>query len=245
MKNIKNLKVRAGALLLGANFALFGLSGCSIQKEAAPNEEYDIVGEETIDDNGITTKGLEQQLVVPGENFKLISKFRCDDDAKRQWRITSDKYLYIDVYTEGLSDETQVYIDNIHIDTSIKSTYACVDGILQDSMDDHIHNSQMIGFLINDTTHYYGVDAIEGCNEDFIKGTFYGYNGYSSGTITERRYTESDYRELGVYANKFQVVFDLLVKNPGEKDFHNVSVSTDFIVLTSEKEIEYTKTKSK
>lgn len=112
-------------------------------------------------------------------------------------------------------------------------------------MDDHIHNSQMIGFLINDTTHYYGVDAIEGCNKDFIQGTFYGYNGYYSGTVTERRYTESDYRELGVYANKFQVVFDLLVKNPGEKDFHNISVSTDFIVLTSEKEIEYTKVKGK
>lgn len=105
-----------------------------------------------------------------------------------------------------------------------------MDGILQDTMDDRIHNSKMIGFPISDNLAYYGVNAIEGSNETFIKGTFYGYNGYNHGEVTEKRYTEKTYKELGVYANKIQVVYDLLVKGPNDKNFSNISVSKDFLV---------------
>lgn len=232
MKHVKNLKIRTGALALTGTILLTGLTGCANQ-EKAPVEDYDVVGSDIIDEDG--TKGLNQELSVPGEDFKLSLVVSYDESSKREWRITSDKYLYLAVCTKGLSNDTEVYIDNIHIDTSIKSDYACMDGILQDTMDDHIHNSLMLGFPISDTTYYYGVDAIEGCNDTFIKGTFFGYSGYSSGDVEEKRYTESDYETLGVYANKFQIVFDLLIKNPNDKDYHNVSVSTDFIVYTTSK----------
>lgn len=241
MNNVKNLKLRAGALAITSSILLIGLAGCEI--EAAPKEDYDIVGEQTLDDNGLLTKGLKQELNVKGEEFKLIAEYQCDDEAKREWRVTSDKYLYLNVYTKGLPEGTEVYIDNIHIDTSIKSEYACMDGILQDTMDDRIHNSLMLGFPINDTTHYYGVNAIEGCNDTFIKGTFYGYYGYAHGEVSEERYTEKDYKQLGVYANKFQIVYDLLVKGANDNDYHNVSVNTDFLVPISQKEITYTRTK--
>lgn len=112
-------------------------------------------------------------------------------------------------------------------------------------MDDRIHNAQMVGFPVGNDTYYYGVNAIEGCNNDFIQGTFYGYSGYSSGTITQKRYTEADYQTLGVYANKIQIVYDLLVKGSKDLEFRNISVSTDFIVPISDHEIEYEGTKSK
>lgn len=55
-------------------------------------------------------------------------------------------------------------------------------------------------------------------------------NGYSSGEIEQKRYTESDYIDLKVYANKIQIVYDLLIKGPKDKDYRNVSVCTDFLV---------------
>jgi len=234
MNKVKNLKVRVAALVLAAS-SMFSLTACE-GKEMAPEEEYDVVIQ---GDDSSFSKGLTQTLDVPGQSFKLVTEYNCDSASKREWRITSDKFLYYSVKTSGLLEGTEVYIDNVHIDTSVKSKYASVDGILQDSMDDHVHSSQLVGFPVSDTTLYYGVNAIEGCNQDFIKGTFYGYNGYSSGEIEEKRYTESDYIEMGVYANKIQIVYDLLVKGPNDKDFSNISVATDFIVPITESEIKY------
>lgn len=234
--NIKNLKVRVGAMIIAAS-SMFSLCGCD-ETELAPEEEYDIVIQTQNGDNSLSM-GLTQTLDVPGQEFKLITEYACDDTSKREWRVTSDKFLYFNVHTEGLSNDIEVYIDNIHIDTSIKSKYASVDGIIQDSMDDHVHSSRLIGFPISDTTMYYGVNAIEGCNQDFITGTFYGYNGYNNGEVLQKRYTESDYIELGVYANKIQIVYDLLVKGKNDKSFYNVSVSTDFLVPISSAQINY------
>lgn len=179
--------------------ALFMLSGC-IEKEPTLYENYDVV---STDSNSVLGAGLIQVLDVPGEEFKLVTEYSCDSTAKRTWRVTSDKFLYFNVRTEGLSDDTKVYIDNIHIDTTVKSEYALVDGILQDTMDDRIHNSKMLGFPIGNDIYYYGVDAIEGSNDTFVQSTTYAYNGYYSSSNTTRRYTESDYLKLGVYANKF------------------------------------------
>ena len=233
-KGIKNLKIRGVALTLAAG-SLFALSSCS--QELAAEEQYDVI--QTDPEESFT--GLQQVLDVPNQTFKLVTNYYCDDASKREWRITSDKFLYFDVRTEGLQEGTEVYIDNIHIDTSIKSKYAAMDGIIQDSMDDHVHSSQLIGFPISDTTKYYGVNAIEGCNETFIQGTIRGYSGYIGGTVDEIRYTESKYIELGVYANKIQIVYDLLVKGPNDKDFSNISVSTDFLVPVTSTEISYEK----
>ena len=150
MKNIKNLKIRVTALALVAS-SLFTLTGC-IGRELAANEDYDIV--HTEENNDDLSMGLTQILDVPGKSFKLITQYACDDTSKREWRITSDKFLYFNVYTKGLPEGTEVYIDNIHIDTSIKSKYAAVDGVIQDSMDDHVHSSQLIGFPISDIINY-------------------------------------------------------------------------------------------
>ena len=240
MKNVKNLRVNKKLLaltLMGA-MAVTSLTGC-YSTEMAPIEKYDVVGQDAIiEDNELLSKGLLQVLDVPGEKFKLKTQYTCDEHGDREWRVTSDKFLYLKVNTDGLAEDTEVYIDNIHIDTSIKSKYAVMDGIIQDTMDDRVHNAQMIGFPISDDKYYYGVNAIEGSNQQFIQGTFYGYNGYSTGTVEQQRRTESEYvGKFGVYANKFQIVYDLLVQGPNDKTPRNISVNTDFIVpVTAAKE---------
>lgn len=228
-QNLKN-KLKKGACVLLACTFIGSFSGCT-PKEMAANEQYDIVEQNGED----ISAGLHQSLNIPGESFKLETEYSFDDETKREWRITSDKFLYLKVYTSGLKSDTEVYIDNIHIDTSIKSKYAAMDGILQDSMDDRIHNTQMIGFPISNEISYYGVNAIEGCNQDFISGSYYGLYGYTNGSVNQRRFTESDYLESGVYANKIQIVYDLLVKGPNDKTPRNISVCTDFIVPVNSK----------
>lgn len=224
---MKNYKLRKKLYAIALAPSITTLTGCG--EELAPEEEYDIVNNS---ESGLEN-GLTQTITVPGEDFKVIACYSCDSVSKREWRITSDKFLYINIHTQDLEEGMEVYIDNIHIDTSIKSKYAVMDGIMQDYMDDRVHNSLMVGFPIGNETYYYGINAIEGSNADFITGTFYGYSGYSSGTIEQKRYTESDYIDLGVYANKFSVVIDLLVKGPNDKEFRNISINSEFLVKTS------------
>ena len=237
---IKNLKINkeVAAIVLAGTIALVGLTGCS-PKELAPKEEYDIINQTQENSDGLLKAGLIQTLDVPGESFKLITEYSCDSATKRSWRVTSDKFLYLKVYTKDLPADTKVYIDNIHIDTSIKSKYATMDGIIQDTMDDRIHNTEMIGFPVGNDICYYGVDAIEGSNQDFIQGTFSGINGYETGEIEQKRYTESDYIKYGVYASKFQIVYDLLIQTPKDSTPRNVSINTDFLVPVSQEPIEY------
>ena len=230
---MNNLKIRVTAFLLAAT-ATFTLVGCN--RERTPDEAYDTL---TQADGEEFTGALTQVLNVPNNSFKLVANYSTDEKTYRSWRVTSDKFLYMDVYTEGLPADTEVYIDNVHVDTSLKSEYAIVDGIKQDTMDDHVHSSSLIGFVIDDKTHYYGVNQIEGYNDEFIHATTYAYNGFYSTTISSERITENDYiNKLGVTGNKISIVYDLLIKKPGDKDFSNVSVKSDFVVDITGKEKE-------
>ncbi len=224
--NKKN-KLKAGVL---AALMVTTFAGCK-KREMAAYEDYDIVGQINNEDGTVDIgSGLHQSLKVPGEKFTLETDYSFDDTSKREWRITSDKTLYCKVNTKGLPDDTEVYIDNVHIDSSIKAKYTSMNGILQDSMDDRIHNSLMLGFPIGDDIDYYNVFAVEGCNMEFIEGSGCGFNGYYSSTITQKRYTEKDYLDAGVWGSKFQIVYDLLIKTPNDKTPRCVSVKTDFVV---------------
>lgn len=228
--NWKNLALLAGTI------TLLSLSGCTKEIELAPQETYDVMNRN--ENNEFLSAGLIQELEVPGEVFKLVTEYSGKSDSERLWRVTSNKTLYLKVYTENLPTDTKVYIDNIHVDTSIKSEIAAMDGILQDSMDDRVHNAQMIGFPVGNDIYYYGAVAVEGNNEKFISGTFYGYNGYYGGTVQQKRYTEKEYREkFRVTHTKFHIIYDLLVKGPKDEVPRNISVETEFLVPISQEEI--------
>ena len=188
---------------------VFSLSGC-IEREVSTNSNtsYDIIDTTS---NEALENGITQIIDVPGENFKLVVNYQCELKEDERWTVTSDKKLNIEIRTDGVTNGTQVYIDNVHTDTTICSYYPTVDGVTQDTMDDRIHNSQMLGFPISDDNAYLGINQIEGQNETFIKGFVHGYNGYSSGTIEEKRFLESDYLEKAVYANKITSVIDLII----------------------------------
>ena len=58
----------------------------------------------------------------------------------------------------------------------------------------------------------------------------YGCNGISSGSITERRFTEVDFLSRGVWANRIDTVIDLLIKDKNTGIINTVSVNTVLLV---------------
>ena len=227
MKNLKlNTKILAFALASG-----IALTGCDAVEMGADNSEYDMLSTVKNSSDDILS-GITQTLDVNGEDFKLLVKYSTEE---KEWRITSDKRINMEIQTLNLPSNKEVYIDNVHTDTSIISTKVMFDGIKQDTMDDRIHNSQMIGFPIDDDTSYYGINEIEGENKDFISGYVYGYNGYSTGTISEKRFYESDFLEQGVYANKIDSIIDLIIIDNTTGETRAVSVPSILLVEANNK----------
>ena len=178
-----------------------------------PENDFIIQDKEDVEDtqNYLEGDSFVQLINVPGEDFDLRVTYNVELDGEEKWTVTGDKQITMEIKTERLAEGTQVYIDNIHTDTFLCSYYPTVDGITQDTMDDRIHNAQMLGFPISDSNAYYGINQIEGQNETFISGFVHGYNGYTSGSVTEKRFLESDYLEKAVYANKISSVIDLII----------------------------------
>ena len=205
-KGIKLTPILLSMVMIGSGIAL---TGCheTIKEQAPDNSNIDILvtkGNNTDDLNN----GIEQIKTIEGEDFQIVINYYSDEN---EWHINADKDLYFSVKTKNLPDDLKIYIDNIHMDTSIVSTKAAYNGIKQDSMDDRIHNSIMLGFPISDTENYLGINTIEGGNQEFIQGYSFGSQYYSSGTIRQLRRLESDYLEDGVYANKIDTVIDLII----------------------------------
>lgn len=201
------LKKAGAVLVVGA--MVFTLTGC-MEREVSTNANtsYDVIDTTS---NEALENGITQIIDVPGESFKLVVNYQCELQEDERWTVTSDKQINTEIRTDGLPAGTQVYIDNVHTDTTICSYYPQVDGVTQDTMDDRIHNAQMLGFPISDSNAYVGINQIEGQNETFISGFVHGYNGYSSGSISEKRFLESDYLEKAVYANKITSIIDLII----------------------------------
>lgn len=224
LKGKYKINSRLVGLVLANSISL--LSGCISVEMSGSNDNVDIIDTNSLTSDSLVN-GVRQVLDVNGENFKLIVEYNCDNS---KWLITENKNLYMSIYTEGLDSNKEVYIDNIHMDTSIVSTKAKFNGIKQDTLDDRIHNSLMIGFPISDTNVYFGINEIEGQNNEFIEGFTYGYNGYSAGSISTQRHTESDFLEQGVWANKIDGAIGLLIKDKTTGDIRGVDVQTDLMV---------------
>ena len=238
-KAIKNLRAnlikRSALVTLTSTLVLTGLTGCDekeLSNSAMSADSYDKInsndynrsfGEDII-------SGIVQELKVPGEEFGLIVEYDCLLEDEEEWTVTGNKNLYMRVYTKGLSSDKKVYMDNIHIDTTIMATIKQFDGILQDTMDDRIHNSLMLGFPISDDTYYYGVNAIEGQNDNFIQGFIHGCQGYSNGSVEEKRFLESDYLSKGVFANKITSVVGLLIQDNEHEVPYGVDVLSTLMV---------------
>lgn len=176
---------------------------------------------------------LTQTLDVPGEDFKLVIEYDTGRYDFSNWRITSNKYINMSAHISSLPEGTTVLVDHMHVDIALQSTSPQVDGMLQDSMDNSYNGTSQDGYYIDENYCYRNQFIVEGYSQTLINGWGFVCGSYGSSSINEERLTEEnllDENNGGVYGNKIQAEYKLLVKHAGEEYFHNTSVMSEFSI---------------
>ena len=215
------------------------ISETNKQDRTAEDEDASISKQIKKMPDAFTDNILTQTLPVDDENFSLIATYDTGNYPTDSWEITSAKSISMEVKTSELPEGTEVFIDNVHIDSSILSLEPEFNSIPTDSMDDNTHTSMYPGFPISGNIGYYGIFSMDGYSETLISGYNRGYYlkrfgyGSSRGSIKEARVTEDDLKESYVYGNKFQIVYDLWIKKPDNQYPYMRSVISEFIIPTT------------
>ena len=177
---------------------------------------------------------LEQELEINGEDFKLKCNYTVKGYNISKWRVTDSKNIGMEVQTLGLPDGYQVYIDHVHADILLKSTSPQINGITQDTMDDTYHGLNQDGFWIDDNNSYYNIFSIEGYTDQFYQLWGYAFSDFGVVDSTYKRLTEKNILNLGTYAEKLAVVYDISIKKPGNDKLYTKSVSSEILIPLSE-----------
>lgn len=200
----------------------FSLTGC-MDLETVP-EEKNLEVLNTL--NGSTLKKTHEI-----EGLEFITTYDTGDYDLSRWRITDSKVINMTAEVTNVPEGATVLIEHVHIDMSLKSTNPQLDGLSQDDMDDSYHGTSQDGFFISDKYQYQNKFAVEGFSKDLIDGWMFACDSYGTGSITQERLTEKNLVQYGkVYANKMQVVYDVLVKYADEDFYHVVSVLDEFLI---------------
>lgn len=212
---------RCLALILMAVLA-FSFTGC-MDVETVPEEKnLEVL-------NALKGSTLEKTHEIEGIEF--ITTYNTGDYDLSRWRVTDSKVINMTAEVTNVPEGATVLIEHVHIDMSLKSTDPQLDGLSQDYMDDSYHGTSQDGFFISDKYQYQNKFAIEGFSKDLIDGWTFVCGSYGSGAISEERLTEKNLVQYGrVYANKMQVVYDVLVKYENEEFYHVVSVLDEFLI---------------
>ena len=200
----------------------FSLTGC-MNVETVPEEKnLEVLN---------TLKGSTLEKTHEIEGLEFITTYNTGDYDLSRWRITDSKVINMTAEVINVQEGATVLIEHVHIDMSLKSTDPQLDGLSQDNMDDSYHGISQDGFFISDKYQYQNKFAVEGFSKDLIDGWTFVCGSYGSGSITEERLTEKNLVKHGnVYANKMQVVYDVLVKYADEDFYHVVSVLDEFLI---------------
>lgn len=210
------------AVALMAIVLTSGLTGC-LGKETVPEEKnLEVL-------STLTGSTLEKSHEIEG--FEFITTYDTGDYDLSRWRITDSKVINMTAEVANVPEGTTVLIEHVHIDMSLKSTNPQLDGLSQDYMDDSYHGTSQDGFFISEKYQYQNKFAIEGFSKDLIDGWIFVCGSYGTGSINQERLTEKNLVQSGkVYANKMQVVYDVLIKYKDEDFYHVVSVLDEFLI---------------
>jgi len=213
---------RCLTLILVAILLTFTFTGC-FEVETVPKED----NLPTLDPlNGNTLERTHQI-----EEFEFVTTYNTGDYDLTRWRITDSKVINMTAQLKSPTEGVTILIEHVHIDMSLKSTNPQLDGLSQDSMDDSYHGTSQDGFFVNDKYQYQNKFAIEGFSKDLIEGWSFACGSYGAGSISQTRLTEKNLVAHGnVYANKMQVVYDILIKYADEDYYHVVSVLDEFLI---------------
>lgn len=209
------------ALLIAVVLA-FSLTGCEKEEVVPKEKELQVL-------SSLNRCILKKTHEIEG--FEFVTTYNTGDYNLGRWRITDSKVINMTAQVTNVPEGATILIEHVHIDISLKSTNPQLDGLLQDSMDDSYHGNSQDGFFISKNYPYQNQFAIQGFSKDLIDGWMFVCGSYGSGSISQNRLTEKNLVHSGkVYANKMQVVYDILIKYANEDFYHVVSVLDEFLI---------------
>lgn len=211
--NYDLIKKGAFSFILAGSLAgsSIALSGCGATPTTTMVNQEDMM-ETTVDGTDITnipkTHRVPVQVKENDEKskFDLIITYSTDE---KEWRSSDNRNLSMKFTTEGLADKYELYIDNIHTDTSLVSTKLDYNGINVDTMDDRIHNSIDRGFPVANDNRCEVTFSIEGQGESITKM----FHTESSSRSVTNRVNEEQLLASGVYANEINSIITLIIVN--------------------------------
>lgn len=161
--------------------------------------------------------------------FAVTSRFSTSYDTSH-WRITDAKTINLQL-TMSSSVPVTVLVEHVHVDVSLKSTLAMLDGWSQDSADLKLSTGSEPGVMVSSQYPYVNVMAIEGFSQSVIDSWTYYTDSYAVTDTEQKRLTENNLvREGGVYANRIQIVWFLLARYPGDEHYHSEVITDEFVI---------------
>jgi hypothetical protein len=180
-------------------------------------------------DNTMPGGNLTFTHKLDGNRFAVTSRFSTTYNTS-QWRVTDSKTIDLQL-TESSSVPVTVLVEHVHIDISLKSTLALFDGWSQDSADFKLSTGSEPGVLVSSQYPYENVMAVEGFSQTMMSAWTYYTDSYAVTDVEQKRLTEDNLvREGGVYANKIQIIWFLLVQYPDESHYHAEVMTDEFVI---------------
>lgn len=215
------MKKRYLTILVACALAL-GITGCEPVEEVPEDKKLEKL-------ENLSGNSLEKTHDIDG--MKLTTTYNTGDYNLKRWRITDSKVINMTAKLSDAPEGATVLIEHVHIDMSLKSKDPQLDGLAQDSMDDSYHGMSQDGFFINEKYEYENTFAIEGFSKELMDGWMFVAGSFGTGSVSDERLTENSLIRYGkVYANKMQVIYDVLVKYEGEEFYHVESITDEFLI---------------
>ena len=215
------MKKRYLTILVACALAL-GITGCEPVEEVPEDKKLEKL-------ENLSGNRLEKTHDIDG--MKLTTTYNTGDYNLKRWRITDSKVINMTAKLSNAPEGATVLIEHVHIDMSLKSKDPQLDGLAQDSMDDSYHGMSQDGFFIDEKYEYENTFAIEGFSKELMDGWMFVAGSFGTGSVSDERLTENSLIRYGkVYANKMQVIYDVLVKYEGEEFYHVESITDEFLI---------------
>lgn len=215
------MKKRYLTILVACALAL-GITGCEPVEEVPEDKKLEKL-------ENLSGNSLEKTHDIDG--MKLTTTYNTGDYNLKRWRITDSKVINMTAKLSNVPEGATVLIEHVHIDMSLKSKDPQLDGLAQDSMDDSYHGMSQDGFFIDEKYEYENTFAIEGFSKELMDGWMFVAGSFGTGSVSDERLTENSLIRYGkVYANKMQVIYDVLVKYEGEEFYHVESITDEFLI---------------
>lgn len=225
MEKKKHIKKRLFTFL---SFVLFTfiLSGCLYTETVPMDITTPNLMVDGLDGNSIT---FEHKI---GDSI-IETSYYTGDYLMENWKITDTKTIMIKAGVKELEEGTELLVEHMHADISIKSEDPQLNGLTQDSMDNSYHGTSQDGFLINEKYSYSNIFAIEGFSKDLISGWGFYTGSYGTSDVSSKRLTEESIFKARTYGSQLTVIFNILVKNSGDDKYYVESFEDRIIIPTS------------